>query len=332
MAAEEANNKTAANDPADVQPRSVDADSEVKRDSPEDGFSWLWKGRWWLNALTTAVLFSRWCITAALLLTVAGTVMVVGGWESTVSMRAGGVTTLQTYLTGFAICVVTLLTTAGLMLWGLGLWLLRATVYARSFMELPIDADRPLDTQVVIASQKAAFSYVAQKKAFLAKFWFYLTLLMAVPLVLLIVGVLVQLMVTPEVASALNFTLPPWLNITVQAVNAFLSVLLTETSLIGLAVCATTKQAPLEAAKQSLRLSWRWLAPGFALSILVLVINIVLASPQVLWQLFTHQSLFAMTADVKLMLVENFWQGLTSLVLWTFTAAPICQMLKGRID
>jgi hypothetical protein len=330
----EETNKIAANESAaESQPDLADS-PEVKGDSsrPDDPLGWVWRTRWWRNALMTAVYFAPRCYLAAGLWTIAGAVMLIGSWQCSIRIGGGGVTSGEALLTALCIQMSTLVLTLVLMLASLGLWLVCVTAYVRSFMQLDIDTDQPLDRQTTIASQKAAMHDVSGKKVFLAQFWVYVTLFLLFPLVVMMIGGVVEYLASLPAPAVVSIKLPPWLDLTITAAIALCTVLMTQLSLVGVAVCSITKQEPFAAAKQSFKLFLRWFVPGFLLSILILVINVVVATPQVLWQVWTHQNLFAIKGEVGPMLLENAWQGATSIILWTFTGAPICQMLKGQVE
>jgi len=258
--------------------------------------------------------------------------MVLGSWQCCLRMSGGGFTSLETYLTALAIIMSTMVITLVLMLISLGLWLICVTAYVRSFMQIDVDAEQPIDRQATVALQDLAVREVTNRKVYLARFWVYVTLFLLPSLAVLMISGGVEYLANLPQTAVVSIKLPSWLDLILIVATCVCTVLLTQLSLVAMAVCSISKREPFAAAKQSLELSLRWFVPGFFLTVLILLMNVVIASPQVVWQLLHHENLFAVKAEVVPMLLENFWQGITIIILLTFSGAPICQMLKGRIE
>jgi hypothetical protein len=330
----EETNKIAANDnSAEFQPALANT-AEVKGavQADADQLGWLWRKRWWRNAFMSALYFAPKCYLPAGLWTLAGLVMLLGSWQSSIRFGGGGVVSGEALLTSLCIIMCTLMLTLVLTLVSLGMWLICGTAYVRAFMQLDIDCDRSLDRQTTVAVQTAAMHDVSGRKVFLAQFWLIVTLFLLCPFFVMMIGGMVEYLASLPAPAVVTFKLPAWLDMTIMAAIAIATVLFTQLSLVGLAVCSITRQVPFAAAKQSVKLFFRWFVPGFALSILILLVNIVVATPQVIWQIINHENLFVIKGEVIPLLVETVWQGGASIILWTLTGTPICQMLKGQIE
>lgn len=314
-------------------PKSApDGSSSGPHDTPElPAFSDRIRSKiWWRNTRIATLLFARHCAVAAAIWTLAGTVMIYGVSQCSLQMRAG-VLTLESYLTSTIIFLATIATTFILMAWSLGVWLVKVTAFARSFALLPMYSDG-LDTATIKSMQKQAIEDSWKRKAFFAKFWFFVSLFLAIPMACL--GLMVVAKILPAMSKYGQFpiTIDPMVEIVLSCLIMLASAVLTQMSVVSLVVSAQTKKEPLDAAKSAVALSIRYFGPALFLTIVVMLINVAVSTPQVLFRLNDPTAIFMAQQNVPRLLLENVWQGLTSVVLWTFACTPVCELLRGKVE
>jgi hypothetical protein len=289
---------------------------------------------WWRNAALTALCFCRHCILPAFILIVAGSVLIGGLWVAASNLISVGthVVGLQQILIGMGSFCVALMITGTLILLSLGLWVIRMTAYVRSYMMLCVNGNRPLSKTEIAESQRDAIAYVAERKGYIARFWGFMTLFLIGPAITCMFSAGIKAMTSRVVTSGMiTLNLPLWFDITISVLAAVLFLFLTENGVVGLVVASLSQKEPLAAAKQAMALSFRLFLPACLLALAGLLFNFFLASPQMLFQLNKPEAILAFD-DPRIMLLENFWQGATSVFVWNFTMTPICELLRGKVE
>jgi hypothetical protein len=304
-------------------------DLEAKQE-PRQLWSRFTSALWWGNVWLTLVCFAPECILAATLWTLTGIVVVFGSWKGT-QIFAGGVVTLQDLLGSAAILLGVAAVAITLVVWSLVLWLVKVTAYTRSFITLPVN-DGVLERSVIKASQKQALADIAARKAFLAKFWLFISLSLVFPLLVTSGLSSLKVATTSQLTGTPLLTLPPLVTAMLMPAASLVMVVISAVSLVAVTVAATTNLKPMPAFLRVLSLSYRRCGPLLVLTIAVLIIDVVIGSPQVLLRLGDPDSMISVTRNVTELLIEDTWQGVSSIVLWTFTMAPICELMRNELE
>jgi hypothetical protein len=287
--------------------------------------------KWWHYSLLTAVLFMRHCWLAGTVWTATLVTSVIGTWYASAHLAPNGVATLESMLVSAGASFLTVGVSLALMLWSVGAWLIADTAYSRAYLELPL-LDAISAGPAIREKQRSCALEARHQKLFLAKFWFYNAVFLLVPVVILTVLSLVKTIEVSAISGVKLFTLSPLANAVILTLIGFLTIVLTQVSSVGLAVSSRTKLEPLAAAKQTMSLSWRFAWQGFLITTVVILLNIVVSSPQVLFKLNDLNSLFVLSNDIVPLLLACIWQGVSSIFLWTFSMAPICEIVRDHID
>lgn len=256
--------------------------------------------------------------------------MLIGSWQSTTRLVSNGAITFGTYILAFSLLLLTLAGTLVFMIWGVGVWLMRLTAFAHAFLELPLDTQL-VEAQTIKDKQASAIESVKSRRAYLAQYWLLVSIFLGVPFFIVGALTIVKVLAITPIYGQLLFSLSPLANAIVLALLSFLLLIVTEVSLLGLVVSAVSNLPAATAAKETIKLSAQLLLPGLALSIFAVAICVVISSPQVLFHLNNPSTLFSMQGPVSELLLESGWQGVTSVVLWTFTTAPFCELLRGKV-
>jgi hypothetical protein len=285
---------------------------------------------WWQNTLLTVYAFIPQCLLPAIVWSAATTLLIGGGWFAITHMTNNGVFSLEGYLVSVAVALVTIIVSLLLMAWALGIWLIKITAYSRAFMQLAV-AGGSLTRATIKAVQSECVAQTWQRRIYIARFWFYITVFMLAPLALMSILFLVKGANSTEFSGVKLLSLTPLANGIIVASLAFLSLVLTQVSLVAVAISSRSSLEAFSAAKETMRLCWRYGLPGFIITTALVVLNVVVASPQVLFKLNNLDAMYALPSNVWQMLVETIWQGMSSVFLWTVTMAPICELLRNRI-
>ncbi|MGH9553822.1 MAG: hypothetical protein ACRD3W_30865, partial [Terriglobales bacterium] len=294
------------------------------------GLGFLLSPTWWRGASLASWLFAPQCILPAAIWTASGVVTALGGWFASVHMS--GIVSAGDLFIACGALLITLPVCGALLIWGLGLWLLRLTAYARSFDLLPIGTLRVPDRQTIIAAQKKAQAELPQRQTFFLWFWLIVTGIVLPAGLVWFVSIMTIMAQMKELTGQQLYTLPAPVNNALYAMIGFLSVVLSEISLVALIVSANSTRGAMDAAKESLALSFKAVLPGIILTIIFVVVNTIVATPQIFTSLSDPMAvLLSARSDIKILLVGYFWQGVSSVVILTLTLSPFCEYFRGRV-
>lgn len=292
------------------------------------------KPLWWKNIFKTSFCFAPQCILPAIVWSLA--FAVVFGSFALVQQIMNAQTNpgLAQILQCFFLLLGTLVVALGLVIWGLSAWLTRLTSFCRILLLLPADAmlDQNLSKTTIKECAEKAIKEVAQHKAHIAKLWFFVTLYMIVPVTAFFGISLALCLTTPELIGVQLLTLPKWLTIAFVFVACAIALFLTSLSLIALAASAHFHVDAKRAASRAFSLSLSMMLPACTMTLLLLLINVFVSSPEIVFQLQHPQSFLATKFELGPMLAEHLWQTLTSVVMWSFTTAPLCDMVRAKMD
>jgi len=262
--------------------------------------------------------------------TLAGVVMIIGSWQGLSSVPHESVTRIESLIAPALIVLCTGCTTLILMGWALGVWLVKLTAFCAACIEVPI-TDKTLDRSRTIAAQSAAVESIWHKKAHLAKFWLYLSLFLSPLIAILAIFFTGKVLISASTYGEM-IKIPPAINAALIGSAAFFMLVISEISLVALAVSSRSNLEALQATKLAFKLSFKLFVPGVLITAFVTFLNVALASPQVLFRLHNPESMFLMQENVVQLMIETLWQGLSSVVLWTFTLTPITELVRRQLS
>lgn len=298
---------------------------------------------WWRNVITCTLSFVRYCWRPALLLTLGTLSVHFGGAAAQATLQHDGNSiTLGAICMGFLACLAALIASLVLMIWGFAGWLIRLTAFSRALLSFPREelTGCQLQFSAVVEMQANALRETELRKQFLGQFWLLIGLYMMPPLIVVCVLLTIKLAAIASLERILPaaplLVLPSWADVTIVVFLIVLVVYITELSFIALALSSKTSLSPQKAAMRSASLSFRFIIPGAIMSCALIVLNAIIATPQVLF-VDWHQTSklvtnFSSVTNLPLQTVSDIWQGLTSVVLWTFMVAPACELIRGHTD
>ncbi len=209
-----------------------------------------------------------------------------------------------------------LLLSTGLTLWSTWLWLLRLT----AFCHLYLKRDNRFDKQTI----EQAITETKSKQLYLAKVWFFASLYLLVVVVPFMFLFLLQSIGQMQLPAAIEIP-QPWL-LGLQLISACLGIIACTYSFVVFRFSAELELAPDQVANQAFKLCWKYPIELISLAFVLVLANLVLSCPQILYSVATHRQLSEI----------NFWQegigqcwlGLTSFVLWTASLALVCELVN----
>lgn len=289
---------------------------------------------WWKNALTTSFLFAPRCIAPALIWSALGLISFGGLGYVTTVMAVSSNPGLPELIKALVILLVTSVVSITLLLWGISTWMMRLTAYCHSLLLLAPETllSESIDKNLIKQTQETAFSDVRNHRAHIAKVWFLVTLYMSVPLALLLIIFMVEFLSRPELIGIKLFTLEPALELGLVLVGSLLMIFVTLLSLLALAASAHFQVSASQIAGRVFKLSFSLFLPAVLVTVVILVLNIVVSSPDLLLELKHPEQILSTKWDPRRGLVEHIWQAVTSLMMWPLTTTPFCQLVRGRID
>ena len=178
-------------------------------------------------------------------------------------------------------------------------------------------------------AQKIALQETRLKKIFLAKFWSSLTMFLAIPCIALCVTMMVLTASSSSVLGSYAIRLPVWASLVTYICLFGCLALTSEVSLVAICVSANSNSDPLSQAKKTISISFRKIVPLMLITGLSALAIVIVTSPYELAQSAHAQEAFAINITWW-SAVEELWRTFSSLVMWTFTLAPMCEYLRER--
>ncbi len=233
--------------------------------------SFLFSIGWWKNALLTSWLFARHCAVAASMFTLACVVMIIGSWQG-LSGVPHEMTRIESLIAPALIVLSTGCTAIILICWALGVWLVKLTAFCAACIEVPI-TDKTLDRSRTLAAQASAVEMIWHKKAYLAKFWLYISLFISPLIAMLAFYCAAKILLSASTYGEI-IKIPPGINAALIGSAAFLGLVVSEISLVALAVSSRSNLEALKATKLALKLSFKLFVPGVLITAFVTFLNV----------------------------------------------------------
>ncbi len=276
---------------------------------------------WWQKALRIAVAFAPNCMLPALSLSLANVVILVGMHIVYGAIRQPQIDVddlVRAAFIGVAGAV------AGLVLscWALGFWLLRLTAFSRAWFS---------DSEVDKKQFSESIAETRRRAGYLAKLWLVASIFLLVPVVPLCVAISLNVLGSPDYigARALSVALPGWVPAASTAALVMLTVVATSYSLVTLVVSSISALPPQHAAIEALKLSAQHWLSVLVITIVMLLINCLITTPQALLSATTLAEVKGTPLFVGIGL--QLWMALTSAVLWPLSIIPFCELLRDKV-
>lgn len=290
----------------------------------------LFDRQWWRTAFERAWAFAPQCIVPAVVLTVSNLITVgatAGFMFAMKRLQQNTVTTTTDIGLVLLACIGVLLALIVALLaafWALFEWMLKLTAFAEVVMNEDADASAEKIQQ--------ALNTVKERRGYLMRLWFVASLWLLIPAmpVSLLIGLNSVLGGKQPLMDKSQLTLPPWLldpnvQMTAQAVSIVLTLIFLAYSMVTIAFSAISKDGPSATAWVALRETMKNLIPLCLLIGALSLVNIVITAPQMVIALTGVDWIHHPAVEA----VAQLWLGLTSLVAWPLTMAPVCRLVRG---
>ncbi len=293
--------------------------------------SLLFNKTWLLNTFGLCRVFSGRCILPAVLLTSGGLCLTVGEFFSFSQVHA--VTQLSSILAAMGILIVTMILVLGFVISGFGLWLVRLTTFSHAFFRIDMSSKLPSASELdeIFASSQA---FILARKKYIAQFYFVISLVMLTPVLafLTLFSVKALTMTPPESGSiAIKAFLPPIADLAITLLLAVIGGYLVGVSFCAVTVSSSSKQTANLAAWECIKLSFRMLLPMITIVVVVVLMNTIIATPQICLHPIEVVSLVNTTQSLPSSICAELWEGITSVMLFNLTLAPFCELLRYRV-
>ena len=283
-----------------------------------EGSSWRAVGlffnkTWLLNTFTLCRIFSSSCVLPAVLLTTGGLCLTVGEFFSFSQVPAENVQ-IASILMAMGILLVTMFLVLGFFISGFGLWMVRLSTFSHAFFSIDMSSKLPAnsDIQEIFASSHA---FILSRKKYLAEFYFVLSLAMVLPVIWFLTLLTVKAFSMAPPSSAvvdIKVALPAGVDALVMVLIAVFGGYLVGVSFCAVAVSSASKEPAKSAAWECIKLSFRLLLPMMVTVVVVLIMNTLIATPQLCLHPIEYFSLVNTTRTLPSSICSELWEGVTS--------------------
>jgi hypothetical protein len=300
---------------------SYSSGESVVNQVPSSSIAFLASWQWWRCAIRAALVFAPSCLPPAFGLSCANVSMLLG---MHVIYAAINQPQPEIDQLGKAAAIGLACSAAGLVLicWAVTVWLFRLTAFARAWLT----ADRPGKQDV-----RDSIAETRKRTGYLAKLWLVASFYLLMPVLLLCVLMGLKIVTSPEYVghSAFQLKLPLWADYAASAGLAALVFFATAYSLLAIVVSSVSSMPARQAAQEALLLFCRTWAATLVVTLVMFLINCVIATPQALLSVtrFVNVPRTPLAVDIGL----QVWLALTSSVLWPLSVAPYCELLRGKV-
>jgi hypothetical protein len=279
------------------------------------------------QAIGAISIFVPYCFGPAALLTMASIIFIIGNtctfaqFTSPVLNLNNLLIAMVTLLGSFAVGIV-------LLIISFSKWIFVLLTFCRFWLSLPSQSTEVIDLRVV---QQQAITDIKNRQKSLARFWLFALLLMLLPILIFCLAVGLKLASLSAIFGAQAIRLPGPVDFILLPLSILLGVCLTIISLMTVPVAAMSKVGATETVKQTFILSWKKFPQAAVLSVVILLLNTAIASPQLFTKYATFESYLLPSLNLPLALIEQIWQGLVSIILFPLSLIPFCELLRSSI-
>jgi hypothetical protein len=318
-------------------PRQADPQSGADVLPHQSGLSVLTKKNWWRNAFSFCVCFAPKCIKPAsiflaLVFVMLGLVVV----ESLLLQQTAQQPNLIMLPIVFFLNLFALVISCFLICWGFAVWLGRLTAFAAAFNHTP--QSQFLSEKIDIAASKlvqlTSIQESEKRKVFLAKYWSGISLFLTLPTIIFIVpfSITVYAAYIAHAPAGATSTMLPAVSAPVNMICSIVSLVfgtyIMVISLAGIVISATTQLQPRDAVIETIKISHLKIVPLSLITLVMLSVSFVISAPREVVQHFV--SIPFAENNPFFMFGDEIWRAITSVILLTFSLAPICEYLRSK--
>lgn len=274
----------------------------------------------------TVAIFIPYCFGAAILLTLASVIFTLGNVCSFAQLNSPALD-LGNLLGAALVLLISFGAGIVILFFALARWMFVLLAFSRFWLSLP--ASEVPDLKVL---QRQAMLDIKNRHHFLTKFWLFVLLLLLVPILILCTAVGLKLASLSEIFGPQAIVLPRSVDSVLMPLAICLSICLTVISLVAVPVAAMSEGGVMQAVKQTFVLSLKKFPQAALLAALILTLNTVIASPQLLTKYAAIESYLMPSTNLQLALAEQIWQGLISTILFPLSLIPFCELLRDSIS
>jgi hypothetical protein len=335
----------------------------AKADSQWAVFSTIFNPNWLRNTFKVCLAFAPDCILPAALMTAAGLAATGGFYFIVEELRKSQILQLQTILTAFILMTVVLLVCLACLLWGFAIWLVRLNTFTHAFCALdvlhgristaadPANGRPTLVAETAVAGDasqvttitkdaspftsaqlktqfKLSHQFILKRRRYLARFYLLVSLVILPPVLFWML--LCAIKVYSGQQSVLRISLPPPVDYGITSTLALLGVYLVGLTCLSIVESSVSELGANNAAWDCIKRSFKIFLPMSIVSILILVLNVVIATPQLVLNPTEAFSMKFMSEPLLVSGASQTWQGITSLVLFTMSVCPFCEFLRKK--
>jgi hypothetical protein len=295
----------------------------------------LFLNKIWLgNAIKVAWLLAPKCIIPALIGEIGCLFTSFGSQAAMAPLMTGENVDITILVQAFFITLLTLVGALVCVVWSFGVWLLRLTTYCHAFSSFTnLEISTPLSKETILARLNEAAKEVASRKVYLAKFYFYVSLFMAIPLLACFVIIFVRLTLSNPAFFHPDVMLHS-IGAALTTVAVILAMALLTLSLVAVVVSAVSQQPADKAAVQSTTLTAKMFCELTLVSVFMFLLVTLISSPDILTS-FDKAMLVNLSPkpnETPIFIAKSIWQAAASIMLLPLTLAPLCELLRGRVQ
>lgn len=319
---------------------------------------------WLKNTWKICLAFVPECILPAGLMTFAGLAVSLGYNFCLEELKKSQVLQLQTLVTTLAVMALVLMVCLICFIWGFTVWLVRLNTFTHAFCMLDVqygkllapvsagnisakEAEAAIDagsaeeaasgvpentfTSADVKSQfKSSHTFILKRRKYLARFYAIVSLVALPPILFWMILCAVKLYCSMGSMSPamLRISLPLPVDIAVTSSLFLVGVYLVGLSCMSIVVSSVSTAGANNAAWDCIKLSFRYFLPMSIISIIILILNVVIATPQFVLNPAAVFSTSFMSESLLHSVGNQVWQGITSLVLFTMSVSPYCALLS----
>lgn len=291
----------------------------------------LLQGAWWARAFKNAYRFAPHCLWYGIGLAVLNVVVVLVNYGVETAMKSAGtnVSNIEGLLVILALFVGVLLVIVavlGITFWVLWLWLLRLTAFSHAWLT----SDGSLDNVELI---QQSLQSVGERKQHLWLVWLFASFYVVLPAIALALVIAINMLTGPQFTYAGQplVPLPAWATspgvhqaVLLSAVG--LSIICLAYMLVVTAASSVSTDTPFRTATAALRLCCTHAVPIMVITIVVTALNVLIGAPYLV--LLFSSSASSLNHNIWFLTVTQAWQGVSSIILWPVSLAPMCQLLS----
>jgi hypothetical protein len=275
-------------------------------------------------------IFSRHLVVPAILLNTALIIMIVGS-----SLALANITVpqpqIQNYLIAVLIDLIALISGVTILVLAFGSWLLQLTIFCRSYIMFDANEVTP-DADTLNKIYASAREHVSGRKLYFAKFWLITSLFAGVPFALLMLLLGMKVASMAEILGTQAILLSPHMVRIMNVSIPILALFIISYSAVALVICSNSTRPPTSAAIEALFLTFKFAPAIVVLTIGFVVVNFLVSAPQQILSLGHFEQLLIPKIDLWSSVGGQLWQGVTSVILWPLSIAPICEVLREVVE